>query len=74
MSNSSFRIKQSYESNKVTVTSVAVATRKFLRGVCNCTVDRDVGTADFSLVPWILHVWARICAIAHVSGHGWVSL
>jgi len=40
----------------VTVTIVAVATTKFLFGTCDCTVDSDVGTGDFSLVLGILHV------------------
>jgi len=32
----------------VTVTTIAVATTKFLFGMCNCTVDSDVG--DFARV------------------------
>ena len=34
----------------VTFTSVAVATTKFLFGMCGCNVGSDVGTYDFSLV------------------------
>ena len=34
---------------KVIVTSVAVATTKFLFGMCDGVVDSDVGTSDFSL-------------------------
>ena len=49
----------------MTDTSVAVATTKFLFGMCDCTVDSDVGTGDFSLVPGILHV----CGHAHVRSH-----
>ena len=41
---------------KVTVTSVAVATRKLLQGMCDCSVDSDAGMGDFSLVLEILHV------------------
>ena len=52
---------------KVTVTSVAFATTKFLFGMCDCTVHSDVGTGNVSLVLWILHVWTRARAIAHVS-------
>ena len=47
----------------VTVVSVAVEATKFLLGTCDCTVDGDVGTDDFLLVPGILHV----CGHAHVS-------
>ena len=52
MSNVSFRIKQDKVElleQKVIVASVAVATSKFLFDKCNCTVDSDVGTGDFSL-------------------------
>ena len=49
----------------MTVTSVAVATKKFLLGMCECTVDSDVGTCDFSLVLQILHV----CGYVHVRSH-----
>ena len=30
--------------------SVAVATTKFLYGICDCTVESDVGKSEFSLV------------------------
>ena len=33
--------------------------------MCDCTVDADVGTGDFSFVLGILHV----CAHAHVRSH-----
>ena len=47
----------------MTVTSVAVATKKFLFGMCDCTVHSDVGTNDFSLVLRTLHVYGH----AHVQ-------
>ena len=49
----------------MTVTGVAVAIMKFLIGICNCTVDSDVGTGSFSLVLGILHV----CGQAHMRSH-----
>ena len=49
----------------MTVVSVAVEATKFLCSMCDCTVDSDVGTGDFSLVPRILHV----CGHAHVQLH-----
>ena len=58
-SNVSFRTEQGkaeLSKQKVTVVSVAVETTKFLSGMCDCTVDSDVATGDFSLVPGILHV------------------
>ena len=55
----------------MTVTSVAVATTKFLFGMCDCTVDSDTQTGEFSLMLGILHVCrTRACTIARVSGHG----
>ena len=50
---------------KVTVTSAAGATLKFLFGMCDCTVDSDVGNGDFSLVLGILHVYGH----AHVRSY-----
>ena len=50
----------------VTVTSVAVTTTTFLSGICDCTVDSDVGIGNFSLVLGILHV----CGHAYVQWHG----
>ena len=50
----------------MTVTSVVVATTLFLFGMCNCTVNNDVGTGDFSLVRGILH--DRTCLRAW-TGH-----
>ena len=44
------------------VTSVVVATTKFLFGTCDCTVHSDVATGDFSLVQGILHA----CGHAHM--------
>ena len=64
----SFGIKQDKTGSwkqKVTVTSVAVVTVKFLRGMCNCTVVSDVGTGDTLLVFGIL----LMCGHAHVWFH-----
>ena len=47
---------------KMTVTSVVVARAKLLFCMCDCTVDTDVGTGEFSLVLGTLHV----CGHAHV--------
>ena len=49
----------------VTVTIVAGATTKVLLGLCDFTVDSDVGMRDFSLVLRILHA----CGHAHVRLH-----
>jgi len=49
----------------VTVTSVAVATTKSLFGMCDCTLDSDVGTDEFSLVRGILN----LCGKAHVRSY-----
>ena len=38
--------KAELRKQKVTVTSVAVVTTKFLFGICDCTVDSDVGKGD----------------------------
>ena len=51
---------------KMTVTSVAVATTKFLFAICDCTIDNDVSTGDFSLVLGTLYV----CEHVHVRSHG----
>ena len=51
----------------MTVTSVAVATKKFLAGMCDCTVYSDAGTGDFSLVLGILQVWGHGRVQSHVS-------
>ena len=48
------------------VTSVAVAAAKFPFGMCDCTVDSDVGTGDFSLVLGILHVCGHSRMRSHV--------
>ena len=39
-------------------------------GMCDCTVDSDAGTGDFSLVMRTLHVWTHANAITQVSGYG----
>ena len=65
MSIVSFKIKldkADVRKQKVTVTSVAAVTTKLLFGICDCTVDSDVGKGEFSLVLGILHV----CGLAHV--------
>ena len=43
----------------MTVTSVAVAVKKFLFDMCDWTVDSDVCTCDFSHLPVILHAHVR---------------
>ena len=50
---------------KMTVTSVVVARAKLLFCMCDCTVDTDVGTGEFSLVLGTLDV----CGHAHVRSH-----
>ena len=53
MSVVSFRIKQDkaeLREPKVTVTSVAVTTTKFLFSIYDCMVNTAFGTGDFSLV------------------------
>ena len=47
----------------MTVTSVAFATL----GMCDCTVDNDVGMGDFSFVQGTLHVCGHAHARSHVS-------
>ena len=44
----------------MTITSAAVVIMKFRFGMCDCTVDSDVGTRDFLLVLKILHVCGHI--------------
>jgi len=39
---------------------VAVTTMKFLFGMCDCTVDSDVGTGYFWLVLEILLMFGRV--------------
>ena len=61
MSNVLFSMKQDkveLRRQKVTATSVEVATTKFLLGMRNCTVDSDIGTG-------ILHV----CGYVHMRLH-----
>ena len=48
----------------MTIISFAVAKKKFLFGMCDCTVDSDVGARNFSLV---LESW-------HMCGHTYVRL
>ena len=68
--NVSFRTEQGkaeLRKQKVTVVSVAVEAIKFLFGMCDCMVDSDVGTDDFSLVPGSLHVCGHARVRSHVS-------
>ena len=51
----------------MTVTSVAVATTKFLLGMCDCMVGSDVGKGDLSLVTGLLHVCGHVNVRLHVS-------
>jgi len=43
----------------VTFTSVAVATTKFLFGMCDCTVNSDVSIDELSLLLGTLHVYGH---------------
>ena len=54
----------------MTVSTVAVATTKSLFGMCDGTVDNDVGTGDVSLVKEILH----LCGYAHVRSHAFPGM
>ena len=70
MSTVSFRIKQDKAESrkqKMTVTGVEVAITKFLFGTCDCTLDSDVGTGDFSLVFGILHLCGHVHMRSYVS-------
>ena len=49
----------------MTVTGAVVVTAELLFGMCNCTVESDVGSCDFSLVLGIPHV----CVDAHMKSH-----
>ena len=63
MSNVSLGMEQDkaeLEKQKVTVTRNAVATTKFLFGICDYTVDSDTGALDFSLVLGILHLCGNV--------------
>ena len=51
----------------MTVTSIAVPTTKFLFGMCNCTVDSDVGIGSFSLLLGILHMCGHMHLQSQVS-------
>ena len=51
----------------MTVTNVAVATKKLLFGMCDCAVDSEFGTGNFSLVLEILHVYGHAHVRSHVS-------
>ena len=51
----------------VTVTSVAVVTMKKLQSMCDCMVDSDVGTGDFSLMLMILHVYGHVHVQSYAS-------
>ena len=57
----------------MTVTSLAVATMKFLSGMCNCMIDSDVGKDDFLLALGVLHMLTRASAITRASGHGLIN-
>ena len=39
--------------------------KKFLFGMCDCTVDSDVGTCNFTLLLGILH----FCGLVHVRSY-----
>ena len=52
---------------KMTVTSVAIATTKTLFGMCDCMVDSDISTGDFSLIHRILHVGGFMHVRSHIS-------
>ena len=51
----------------MTVTSIAVATTKSLFGMCDCTVDSDVGTGAVSLVLGISYVCGHADVRSYVS-------
>ena len=51
----------------MTVDTVRVATTKFLFGLCDCTVDSNVGTGDFSLAQGNLHMRGYAHVRSHVS-------
>ena len=51
----------------MTDNSVAVATTKFLFGMCDCTVDSEAGTCDFALVLESLHEYGDAHMRSHVS-------
>ena len=40
----------------LTVNSAAAATTKVLLGLCDCTVDSNVGRSNFSLLPEVVHM------------------
>ena len=44
----------------MTVTSVAVVTKKFLFGTCNCMVNSYVGIGDLLFLLGVLHVHGLI--------------
>ena len=50
----------------MTVASVVVATKKFLFGICNCTVEGLVGTDEFLLVLGTLYVFGYVHVRSHV--------
>ena len=71
MSNVSFRIKQDnvvLSQQKVTVTNSAVATIKFVFGMCACMIYSDVGMGDFfARAGGFACVWTHARATARVS-------
>ena len=59
----------------MTATSVADAMAKFLFGMCDCTINSDVGRSDFSLVLGTSHVCGREQVRSHVSpGMHWLQM
>ena len=49
------RVKQSYES------------KRFLSGICDCSVDSDAGTGEILLVSGVLYVYGHAHVPSHVS-------
>ena len=69
MSNVSFKIKQDrvgLRKEKVTVTIIAVATVRLLFGICDWTLDGDVGQGGFLTRAGDLH----LCDTRAVRSHG----
>ena len=60
----------------MSVTTVAIATTRFLLGMSYYTVDTDVGKGDFSFVLGILHVCGRvsICMCDQMCLWAWIEL
>ena len=47
------------------INSVAATIANFLLGMCNCTVDSDVGMGDFLLMLGILHMCRHVHKYLH---------